>query len=449
MSRRLSAAARAAASAAIAAPDRTSIVKALTNVLPHQDGSWLAHSNVYKEGAESRIKADKDIIPATQTQDFCEYVSASAFVHCGDGWGYIGRAADAILKGDLHSAVHLTYYSELRATMSLLASHGIYIGNNRHFALSASGPAVLLSMDGTHTAAWQIMDAWKRTSMASSTVSRIVRAGGEDLASWVSGVAGAGTSAVLDDLFRRLALDLKTFSKDRERRNAASYRPTWLHAETLSSETAAELVSGVWSVLEPEVSGSFPELDRILIAEVLRESYTATRQVPGTGQTPAVDWTNWESWIAVQIPSLVAGSALEDYLINLPHLAPATDPVSKALAATTRSPVTLEAHIAEMLGRAAVLLRFATGACLQLADDGGLSQSDIENWTDALGLSRGYWDHADAPDEKLDLWADIADALEAVGDRPIGGPLRTLHSRLDGAATTLGQTERVVVWSFA
>lgn len=446
MSRGLNAAARAA----ITSADRISVVNALSNVLPHSDGSWLGVGNAYKGGAESTIKADNNVIPAVRAQEFCEYVSASAFVHCGDGWGYLGRATDAILKGDLHSAVHLTYYSELRATMSLLASHGIYVGNNRHFALSASGPASLLSTEGTHTAAWQIMDAWKRTPVASAAVANIVRAGGEDLASWVSGVAGAGTVAVLDDLFRRLALDLETFSKDRERRNAASYRPTWLHAETLSSEAAAELVAGVWSVLEPEVSGSFPELDRILIAEVLRASYAATRQVSGTGQIPgSVDWTDWNSWVSVQLPSLVAGSALEDYLIQLPNLAPETDPVSMALSATNHSTGPLGGHIAEMLGRAAVLLRFATGASLQLADDGGLSRTDLEHWTDALGLSRGYWEDADAPDEKLDLWADVADALQAIGDRPLGGALRNLHGRLAGTATTLGQTERVVVWSFA
>jgi hypothetical protein len=123
---------------------------------------------VYKTGAESQIQADRNSLPQASIVDFAECVAASALVHCGDGWGYLGRAADAILKGDLHASVHLIYYSELRASMALLATQGIYIGSGRHFALDGAGGAALLSAEGTHAAAWKIFDVWRQSSGAAT-----------------------------------------------------------------------------------------------------------------------------------------------------------------------------------------------------------------------------------------------------------------------------------------
>ena len=56
---------------------------------------------------------------------FREYVAASAPTHLIDGWSYLARAIDALLRGDAPAAVHLGYYAELRAAMSLLAGGGI------------------------------------------------------------------------------------------------------------------------------------------------------------------------------------------------------------------------------------------------------------------------------------------------------------------------------------
>lgn len=59
-------------------------------------------------------------------------MAASVIVHCFDGWSYLGRALEAEMAGDPQTAVHLGYYAELRAAMSVLASDEIGVFRNKH-----------------------------------------------------------------------------------------------------------------------------------------------------------------------------------------------------------------------------------------------------------------------------------------------------------------------------
>ena len=55
-----------------------------------------------------------------------EYIASSAPLHLADGWNYLSRAFDAACRGDRGAAYHLSYYAELRAAMSLLATEGYW-----------------------------------------------------------------------------------------------------------------------------------------------------------------------------------------------------------------------------------------------------------------------------------------------------------------------------------
>lgn len=83
----------------------------------------------------------------------------------------------------------------------------------------------------------------------------------------------------------------------------------------------------------------------------------------------------------------------------------------------------------------------------ELLNTDGLGVHDIRPWSDSLSRVRGLWPVGGEPEDKLDLWADMEVALEALDDDDSGdlyGLLRSLMPYLP----TFGQTERVVAWSF-
>ena len=63
------------------------------------------------------------------------YISASSISHLIDSWGYLSGAISSLLNGNKPIAIHLAYYSELRAVMSFLASEGIGVFNNQHVGI--------------------------------------------------------------------------------------------------------------------------------------------------------------------------------------------------------------------------------------------------------------------------------------------------------------------------
>ena len=116
---------------------RSNLVTAVSKLSVSTSGVWLPEENPYLTGESKGIVSDcgKSI---ANFDDVAAFIGASAFTHCADAWSYIGRAADALLHGDVHASVHLTYYGELRAAKSLLAAEGIFVGNRYSCALNTN-----------------------------------------------------------------------------------------------------------------------------------------------------------------------------------------------------------------------------------------------------------------------------------------------------------------------
>ena len=83
---------------------------------------WLDPSNVYNADILKTLVDHTQSGHAVHDQDLSEYIAASALLHCTDGWALLGRALDSHARGDSSTTVHLGYYVELRAAMSLLAN---------------------------------------------------------------------------------------------------------------------------------------------------------------------------------------------------------------------------------------------------------------------------------------------------------------------------------------
>jgi len=96
----------------------------------------------------------------------------------------------------------------------------------------------------------------------------------------------------------------------------------------------------------------------------------------------------------------------------------------------------------QMLSRAFLLLRLATGASMKLMEDNHLSKSDIEFWWNPFGHDHGLWD-ANYTNPLLDMWVDVEDALNRLQSN--SAPATYLEGRAINARDilTLGGCERV------
>ena len=72
-----------------------------------------------------------------QVDELAEYLALSSACHAIDGWRYISQSAFAFLNGSRTQALHLAYYAELRAALSILSRSGIGVLKYKHFALTA------------------------------------------------------------------------------------------------------------------------------------------------------------------------------------------------------------------------------------------------------------------------------------------------------------------------
>lgn len=429
--------------------DRAQIIAALGRLSVTSDGDWLRASNVYATMAAVRIERDGYAISHTQFDDFAEYLAASSFVHCGDAWSYLGRAIDALIRGDVHSAVHLTYYAELRGAIALLGTEGVYIGNFFSCSLTSSRNATLISTRGTHAAVWRCLEKWNKSPRSTTLFGSVLRPGGVDLNAWSSNLVASSIRPVIDDLLGRMKFDLQTFQNDRERRNDVSYNPSRLVVDDMNPEVVQRILTNLWSVLEPDAPGTFPILDQTLLMNVLASTFGSTHKKidEGGNATNETDWTNWEVWVDALVPPQALSTSMHDALLEVPTSNPVAGLLSSAFTDVQGGQRPSD-HLEGMLTRTMILLRLATGSCLQLMAEAGVSRSEVAPWVNALGLSRGLWSVAEEPDDKLDLWIDsqlALDDLAAIESTDSFGLLEALRPHL----IVLGQFERVTTWSFS
>src|SRR5689334_737896 len=115
------------------------------------ESQWIGSSNRYGADTIQRIQSDNKKNRVREPRQLSQYIAASTLLHCADGWSYLGRAFTALLGGDSSRAIHLAYYAELRAAMSLLATEGIGVFSNAHFFIDAPNSAKLMqTRSGTH-----------------------------------------------------------------------------------------------------------------------------------------------------------------------------------------------------------------------------------------------------------------------------------------------------------
>lgn len=84
------------------------VIKLRRHVVRHE---WLGPGNIYSRNYKNRNYKkvqSRDVLTrhALKKRQLKDYIAASIFTHCADGWSLLGRALTAATKGDSAAAVH-------------------------------------------------------------------------------------------------------------------------------------------------------------------------------------------------------------------------------------------------------------------------------------------------------------------------------------------------------
>ena len=416
------------------------------------DESWINKNNNYCSDCTKKVIANYSHGQHMMDNDLVEYIAASVPLHCIDGWSYLSRAIECHCRGDIANSKHLAYYAELRATLSILASQGIGIFNHRHIVIKPNGECNGLYMDaGTHYAAWLLLEKWADSSAARDLITSVIQPRNIPLSYWLSSFSGTNSYQItISKLLKKWGLDLKIIgTKDKDARNESSYHPQRItKTQPQNFNHDLNYLCEFWNIFEYGGSG-FEKLDYYLLQLSLIEIFAIScnnsdfRRDAGLNKQfdSRIDSLVDKMGIGGEEKIRIVNLLIKNDGINLPLIireANKPDPLNS-----------FNQHI-QMLSRASLLLRIASGASANLFLNAHFPIEDIKFWWNPLGIERGFWEPESEPDNFGDLWEDIRDALDAT--KPYanknGITLYTFYKEDAYSLAKLGECERIALWGF-
>jgi len=373
---------------------------------------WVGQNNRYRKDCVSRVQADIGS-NSLNSAHLAQYVAASGPLHCADGWSFLGRALACIARGDNHSAMHLGYYAELRAAMSLLATQGVGIFNDRHFVLDKRDQCVLLNAGkgkgiSTHRMAWAALEFWADGMSVSDHLFEIITPGGIALKNWIHhfGMPDNAIDPVGRKWLKLWGLDLERLANDHIARNEVSYRPTGLSPKpSADARESSSFLTDLWMLCEPSGYSRFETLDRHLLRLSLHDLATGMRIKPA----------DFASRVSNMLDAMGLGASAETEWKPFLTRQRASETTSVIDRAAARKSAVRQEHFG-VLSRAFLLLRIATGCCASLLTETGFGREDLQFWWSPIGEDLGFWDSGEQISDLTDLWADIELALEELRD---------------------------------
>ena len=364
-----------------------------------------------------------------------EYLAASIPLHVVDGWVFLARAFDSIKSGDRNTAMHLAYYAELRAAMSLLASEGVGVFNMCHVAIDQNYETKIWNRKGTHVVTWNLLKAWANDRSRVQTLLNAVKVELRTIDEWIGETVPTQTvkHLVAKDWLESWSVDIGAFEADREYRNHASYRPSTISPKSMVAlNTATEIIDPLlktWGALEPSSDSGGAAIDQVLLFRALTLAHNQSS-------------LNQKNWFAfVDRLDNVASESLQTYLKN------SINQKNDVLTWADNSKYPPPAQ--SVLARATLLLRIANGVCARHLADAGVAKQDLQFWWTGYGKNGGLWPDGDELDSFADLWTEVYYALDDIEDElDSDSPLGTTYdlSQVLGPKLVLTQFSRVPLW---
>lgn len=397
------------------------------------------------------VALQRDIQPGRMVNHghLAQYITMSAMLHCADGWSFLGRVIDCHSRGDGNIARHLAYYAELRGAIALLAAEGIGIFNKRHFVLESSGNCQILPQHlGTHRITWLALEHWADLQRSADLLAQIISPGGIPLGEWLGSFgSGSNIHPIGSEWLKSWGLDLKRLSEDRDARNEASYRPTRLiYKAPLDILKSTHFLHNFWIMCEPSGPTRFEFLDRHLLRLSVEQAFQAIHDIKVQDNVDEFK-KDVEKMLDNIEPSGLSKEEWKKFLVR--ESEPDTPPL--IIEAAGNAPMGDPHHHIQVMARATLLLRVATGACAKLLRETGLDRTHVEFWWKSFGEELGLWEIGNEPSELTDLWADIETALKETRDWVSGSTGIQLsfarwRKEQSHPISILGECERVALW---
>ncbi len=407
----------------------------------------LSPSNYYFN--DTITKTNNLAIGNVKEGAIAQYIAASIITHCYDGWNYLSRAIESFLNGDISSSIHFTYYSELRAVMSIMACNGIGIFDKRHVYFNSLMNIELLpsgrrSQLSTHGVANDLIKAWGTdlSHFHRDNILKMIKVNNRNLYDWINAITGSQAqghiNTVLNDWLGMWSIDIK-LGEDQRIRNETSYRP---HFKTTKLNILDDLqdIFSIWSGLEPANSNPFNEIDKYLCRNALEQVFRMSN-----GQK--INTKKYQEFIEHIFDNL--GESKDQFLFkfllrkenkddHILMIEAKRDIVDKKI--NFKKPL-------PMICRSILLLRLATGSAHNVLSECNIQKGRLDFWWQAKAESIGVIDNTSTDFETIDLYSDISNAIDEIKLK-----MSSINSRRDAIILAgneindIKQFQRICFW---
>ena len=392
----------------------TGVINQFDRIKRHlTDGRWLGIRNVYKSNPIKRIELEVKGEKLKYPLQLADYIAVSSPTHLWDGWNYLGLALYSCICGYTANVKHLAYYAELRAAMSVLASQGIGIFRHKHFVVDESSMIHKLGDRGTHNATWLYLKQWVNGDGSNYLLNRVFQIWSHSFANWLEvfpyGVARATLGA---ERLLLMGFDIQRMMEDRDARNEASYRPTGIvAAQTADPKADAQFVVEALRLLEPGgSSGTFETIDRYIFRRVVKRAL----------ETKIEDITPEDEEFRRSVETMVLAfddnpTWQKDIKQFLTHESDSKEPQLLVEAENQKDHYDDNYHL-QVISRAMLLLRVATGMVREMLKDSGVDLDVLKFWWHNAGRIQGFWNTPPQSIDSSQLWSDFIPYLDDIDD---------------------------------
>lgn len=374
----------------------------------NEQGRWLGPRNHYRSDPIARLNSEA--IKPKYPRQLADYVAASSPLHLWDGWNYLGLALYSCICGYTNNAIHLAYYAELRAAMSLLASQGIGIFNNRNCVVDDDSKIhYFTKLGGTHKATWSCLQWWANREDTWPLLDRVLQIQSSTFVEWLGSLPQSGAWSPLGtELLLSMGLDLKRMAEDRNARNEASYRPSgFVVTDSRNPMTDIEFVVDSIRLLEPGgPSEAFINVDKYIFRRVVHRALET-----GNGEDRRFQ-ENIEYMVSKFIDDPILRKEWRQFLT---YESDYREPRLIEEAENQKDHHDANYHL-QVIGRALLLLRVATGIVRKVFDDSDVDLNSLEFWWREAGYAQGFWDIPPDSISSSQLWDDLSSCLDDIAD---------------------------------
>ena len=299
--------------------------------------------------------------------------------------------------------------------MSLLSAQGIAVFNFDNYVVFDSGEIKRLNKGlKTHDAAWLFVENWAKQQDSADYVGQIIAPRSISLVDWINIMPGVSNWKPLgEDMLLGFGLDLKNSYEDRRSRNRVTYRPTTLHyVEQEDIKDRIYYAIDLIRSLQPVGKSGELHVDQYILRLVIERAFQST-----TGLFPSQSYqlyqANVKAMLDRNIQDQVSRNFLDMFLLRIPPFD--FEPDFLIEAGISDPTVSSKLHL-QVLGRAALLLRVATGATRDFMNRAGIKLSDVDFWWNDIGVQIGLAEHLQGTVNALEVWPEIVLALDEMDE---------------------------------